>query len=310
MVKLKFTTISPLHISNGNELSYNIEYIEKDELFCKLDIQKASKRYSDNKLFDFSKSYSFRDFIRIVDDKKHLLEKSDFIYRLESSSDFLYHLRNARADGLKIVKEFINNNGKFYIPASSIKGTLATILGKDSIGIDDSIRQKFVILDSSQILEESFSILRTYKGRPSLNLICIKPFIDFEIEIRKLGDISLNQLKESIVTYYKKQFDTAIKCVSEYIPQGKSDKESGAEIFLGQLYEYKRVMDEELNKDEYLINLGFGSGTYFKLFDFITEIPTYFNSKTKRKEKPHTAFTFFDSEFIDPIGWCKLKIEE
>lgn len=310
MVKLKFTTISPLHISNGNELSYNIEYVERENKFCKLNILKASRRYADNNIFNFSNLYSFKDFIKVIDEKKYLLEESDYEYSLECSSDFILHLKNEQSEGKKIVKEFINGNGRFYVPGSSIKGTLATILSKDSIGVINNISQKFVILDSPLLNPESFNILRTYKARPSINIICMKQSSEFEIIIRKMGDISISQLKESITSYHKKQINTAIMNVKKYIPQIHSDKESGAELFLDQLNEFNRVIDEELSKNEYLINLGFGSGTYFKLFDSVTQIPTYWNRKSRRDEEPHTTFTFFDGEFIDHIGWCKLKIEE
>ena len=297
-------------ISNGNDLSFNIEYIERDELFCKLKINKASKRYADNRIFDFSRPYSFNDFIDVIDDKKHLLEESDFEYKLETSSDYVLHLRNERAAGQKIVKEFVNSNGMFYVPGSSIKGTLATILGRDSIGIDKHIKEKFVILDSGIIPQENFSVLRTYRGRPPLNLICMNAGVDFEIVIRKMGDVKIDQLRESIATYYKKQIDTAINYVKEYVPKDRAHRESGAEIYLAQLEELKRSLNEDFGSDKYLINIGFGSGTYFKLFKNVTKIPTFFNRKTRQEEEPHTTFSFFDGEYADHIGWCKLKIEK
>ncbi len=313
MVKLKFTTQKPLLISSGKDLSYNIEYIERNGLFCKLNLNKACNKYAENNLFDFSSSYSFKEFINRIEENKDLLKDTDFEYTLESSGEYLKHLRNEKAIGEKAVTEFVNSNGKFYVPGSSIKGTLATILGFEKIGIIDNIKQKFIIMDSDIIPNECFAIMRTCesheKARPPINMICMKPDTEFEIIIRKMGEISVNQLKEAIVNYYEKQVNTAIKYARKFLPKKRSGN-SGAEIFLALMYESKRSLMEDFEDDEYLINIGFGSGTYFKIFSNLDKIPTFKNDNTKRDEEAHTTFSFFDGEYADHIGWCKLTIEE
>ncbi len=307
MWQLNFETITPLHISNGNELGYNFDYVETNGILNVFDIAKVSKKIAKLNLFDFTKDYSFEEFNDIIEANKEKFDDDIFKYSVECSNRALYQLRNDNAEGKNIVKEFINSNGKFYIPGSSVKGVLATILHQEEIGIKNNITQKFVIRDSDYIDSENFFVDRTYKGRPSIQLMCLKSFTKFSLMITKTGNLSLPTLKAKLKTYYKKQLEQSIKYISQYTDNSKP--ESGANIFKDLLKEYKRVQYEELEEGEYLINLGFGSGLYFKIFNNV-QIPKFWNQKKREEQEPHTTFSFYDGEYIDHIGWCKLKIEE
>ncbi|MBU1678420.1 MAG: type III-A CRISPR-associated RAMP protein Csm5 [Bacteroidetes bacterium] len=309
MIKLNFNTLTPLHISNGNDLSFNIEYIEKDQKFCKLKINKAAKKYTENNLFDFSISYSFSDYIKIIEKNKNILYNSDFEYSLETSRGFLEHLKNTRADGQKIVKEFNNSNGKFYIPGSSVKGSIATIMGLESIGIQNNINEKFVIRDSDSLDSSMFLVLKTFVGRPPISLICLKSGSEFSLSISKYGMFNLSEFKKKLKIYYQSQILKAKIYAKKYFPNPTRHGESGAELFFKILAEAENWLSI-FGDDEFLINLGFGSGTYFKLFESVDKIPTNWNRKSREEEEPHTTFSFFDGEYLDHIGWCKLTIEE
>jgi len=307
MWKLNFETITPLHISNGNELGYNFDYLESDGIIKKYDLAKFSKRIVDLNLFDFTKSYSYKDFSSIIDENKQHFDDDLYEYEVECTNRALNQIRSDTAEGRNVIKEFINSNGKFYVPGSSVKGALATVLNRESIGIKNSIDQKFVILDSDFIDKAKLFVDRTYKGRPSIQLICVKPFTKFSLIVKKTGNISLQTLKAKLKTYYKNQLTKAIASVSKY--KDDVNHEAGANLYTDILEEYQRVLKEELSDGEYLINLGYGSGSYFKIFENV-KVPTFYNRKAREKQEAHTTFSFFDGEYIDHIGWCKLKIEE
>jgi len=307
MWKLNFETITPLHISNGNELSYNFDYLESDGIIKKYDLAKFSKRIVDLNLFDFTKSYSYKEFSSIIDENKQHFNGDLFEYEIECTDRALSQIRSDTAEGRNIIKEFINSNGNFYVPGSSVKGALATMLNRDSIGMKNSIQQKFVICDSNFIDETNLIVDRTYRGRPSIQLICVKPFTKFTLLVKKTGDILLQILKAKLKTYYKNQLTKAIENVSKY--KDEVNHEAGANLYKDILEEYLRVMKEELSDGQYLINIGYGSGSYFKIYANVP-IPTFWNRKAREKQNAHTTFSFFDGEYIDHIGWCKLKIEE
>ncbi len=307
MWKLNFQTLTPLHISNGNELGQNFDYIEQDGVVKKINLFKFSKRILELGLFNISQNYSYREFYNIIEQNKHLFVGDFFEYEVECTHRALNQIRSDTAEGKNVIKEFINSNGRFYIPGSSVKGVLATILRRESIGIRSSIEQKFVIHDSDFISNENMIVDRTYKGRPSIQLICLKPFTKFTLKVKKTGDILLQTLKDKLRTYYKIQLTKAIENVSKY--KDEVNHEAGANLYTEILEEYRRVLNEEINEDEYLINLGYGSGSYFKIYENI-KIPTFWNRKAKEEQEAHTTFSFYDGEYIDHIGWCKLTIEE
>ena len=307
MWKLNFQTITPLHISNGNELGQSFDYIEKNGFVNKFNLMKISKEILELNLFDFKNEYSFNQFRNIIEENKENFSNDVCEYSVECTSRALNQIRSDTAEGRNVIKEFVNSNGKFYVPGSSVKGVFATVLNRDSIGIRDSMAQKFVISDSDFIDSKNFIVDRTYKGRPSVQLICIKPFTEFSLTVKKTGDVSLQTLKAKLKTYYKNQLKKAIENVSEF--KDKFNLEAGANLFADLLEEYQRVQREEIKDGEYLINLGFGSGSYFKIFENVN-VPKFWNKKDKEYQEAHTTFSFFDGEFLDHIGWCKLKIEE
>ena len=62
--------------------------------------------------------------------------------------------------------------------------------------------------------------------------------------------------------------------------------------------------------DVNLVNIGFGGGSYYKLFDNVT-IPRFKNPGRKGiKEEAHTTFTVEIENENWQLGWCKLKIED
>lgn len=312
MIKLKFETITPIHISNGNQLAYNLEYILEDEYVSKLNPISAAKRIAKAGLFDFIRDYKFTEVIQIIEKNKLIFSDSDFDYKIYAVESFVRYLKNERRDGRKIIQEFINANGKFYIPGSSIKGMLTTILNrdpeKDPLGISTKnprIEDKFVITDSGYISNDNFSVDIALRP-PSINIMTLDPGVEFDSIIRKEGNLSIRNLREKLTAYSFEQMKKAKKHVNNYKNMEKTPK--GATAYLTILE--KMLGELNLDEQEYIVNLGFGGGSYYKLYNN-AGIPKFKNpGRRGKKEEAHTTFHVNIENELYQLGWCKLKIEE
>lgn len=312
MYKFKFTTITPVHISNGENLDQSFHYtVFRDELY-RIDHNKFSKLLAKKENIDFTKVIDLKTIENWV--RKYQLEIIDNAYSYSVSIDdnFKTHLSNPRAQGRRQVIEFINSNGKFYIPASSIKGALLTVLGVSTSGIqagpNADINDRIVFHDSDFIDSSNFRVYRTENRPPANNLICIKPNVKFEMSLVREGNLSIENLKSKLSEYSSTQINLALDNVVKY--KSRTDQLKGADHFEKALEEIDRM---KFRNDEYLINIGFGGGSWFKVFE--GTVPK-FNSKSpnpKRKGKPeeaHTTFSVSINNTLHHLGWCKLEIEE
>lgn len=314
MTTLHFKTITPLHIANGEQLGYGLDYVIRNEAaFCKLDFKKIADIFAEQGVLDFSKSYSLDDLIKLIDSHKSKLPEDCFSYKVLITKPFSNEITNERTTGQQFVSEFINSNGQFYIPASSIKGALRTVLAMNDnqgIGInvsDPKISDRFVIHDSSIISQENFNIFVTNNRPPKVNLMCLKKDLEFQIQIRKLGDLKMSVLREKLTEYSKKQIELAIDNITPF--KSTESEPKGADIFEESLI---KILNVELAPEEYLINLGFGGGSWFKIKSGL--IPKFEKKGRNKGRNPETeaAHTTFSINTSNPmhIGWCKLKIEE
>jgi len=221
-------------------------------------------------------------------------------------------LSDENRDGKKIVQEFINSNGNFYIPASSIKGMITTILNRNPdsnpLGINPKnpkLTDKFVITDSNYIDADKFAVDIANRP-PSINIMTLDPGVEFVSTIRKLGNLSISTLRDKLSTYSFMQLKKAEKYVSKFKEMERTPK--GATAY--HIVLEKLMSELKINDDEYIVNLGFGGGSYYKIFSDV-KIPT-FKSKRQRntEEEAHTTFTVNIENDIYQLGWCKLKIEE
>jgi len=312
MYRFKFTTITPLHISNGETLDQSFHYtVFKDELY-RIDHNKFSKLIAKKENIDFSQEINIKTIERWV--RKYQLniidEASSYFVKIHPT--FKAHLGNPRAQGKGQVIEFINSNGKFYIPASSIKGALLTVLGLVTSGIqagpNANIKDKIVFYDSDFINSEKFCVYRTENRPPANNLICLVPNSIFEMKLQKNGNLSINELREKLSDYSSTQIKLALKKIVKY--KSRKVQLKGADHFEKALIEIESI---RLKNNEYLINVGYGGGSWFKIFMNI--IPK-FKSKSpnpRRKgkdEEAHTTFSISINNSLKHLGWCKLEIEE
>lgn len=309
MYRFKFTTLSPLHISNGEKIDQNFHYtVYRDELY-KIDHKKFAKLLADKEKIDFTTDINTRTFENWV--RKYQLNIIDdaALYSVKVHSNFNSHLKNNRADGRRQVIEFINSNGKFYIPASSIKGALITSYGLNSLGINPSdakIEDKVVFHDSEEINSNNFSVYRTENRPPENNMICLDPDVSFSLNMTKKGIFDKNTFINKLKSYTEIQLENLNKVVAKFKSK-KLGKLSKADLFLRSIENINYLS----NKGETIINLGFGGGSWFKINGgnipkFESKVP----GKRNEEEPAHSSFSFTINRELVHIGWCKLEIEE
>lgn len=300
---LKFETISPVHISNGIELSNNLEYVIEDYKFHKLNIQKVSETLLDLNLFDFSKNYSLRDINKIISNNIGRFTDKDMVYSLLVDENIHRLVNSPNAEGQSFVREFINSNGKFYIPASSVKGAILTILHATKLGIDNEnpdIRDKFVFCDSNFLDEEFFEVIK-FDRPPPINLLCLKKGAHFEMTVRKKGNFDPDIFKNKLKKYTSIEIQKAKESIEKYEIE-KKDETFGSKLFKSSLNALTSVLSS-IKEDEYLMNFGFGGGTFFKIFESVLTIP-----KNRKGDDIHTTFSNMSENERFQIGWCKLTI--
>ncbi len=312
MLRLNFTTVTPLHIGNGEQLGYGIDYIIKNNFVYRLNPQKVATLFAEKHLVDFRRDYSFKDVIELIQKHYNLLNENHSSYKVKASQSFVEQINNERAIGRKYFGEFINSNGNFYIPASSVKGALLTVLNLNQLGIsteDPKIVDKVVFTDSDYITSNNFEVYLTNNRPPKVSLLCLKEGVNFSLTLRKTGSLNKEQMRKCLEVYSHTQIELAKKYVIKYKSK-PGQRPKGADIYFEALNEISKL---SLTKNEYLINIGFGGGSWFKVFkNIVPKFPSKSPNRERRgkDEEAHTSVSFNFNGRTDHIGWCKLKIEE
>lgn len=309
MYKFNFTTITPLHISNGEELYQNFNYTAYRGDIYKINHLKFSQIVAKSENVDFTSDIG----IEVIESwvKKYQLTIIDEAtkYNVKIHETFNAHLENKRAVGRRQIIEFINSNGKFYVPASSVKGAILTPLGEPSLGIkhqEPQIADRVVFNDSEELNSENFSVYRTENRPPENNLICLDPGVSFSLLMRKKGNFDKISFLKKLKSYTDTQLENLNHEVAKFTSK-RTGKLRKADLFLRSI--------EEINKlatnNENIINIGYGGGSWFKITE--GQIPK-FKSKLPDKrnvlEAAHSSYSFTIDRELTHIGWCKLEIEE
>ncbi len=309
MYKFNFTTITPLHISNSEVLDQNFHYTAYRGDVYKIDHLKFAKLIAKKEKVDFTSEITTKVIESWV--KKHQLTIIDdaVSYSVKIHETFQAHLDNQRAIGRRQIIEFINSNGNFYIPASSIKGALLTPLGINSLGInpaDPKIGDRVVYYDSETIPSEHFSVYRTENRPPENNLICLDPGVNFSLTMQKKGKFDKDVFFQKLRSYTDTQLENLNNEVAKF-KSNRAGKLRKADLFLRSIEEINTLAA----KGETLINIGYGGGSWFKISE--GKIPR-FKSKIPQKkhieEPAHSSYSFTINRELVHIGWCKLEIEE
>lgn len=309
MYKFNFTTITPLHISNGEELYQNFNYTAYRGDIYKINHIKFSRMIAKIENVDFTSDIG----IKLIESwfKKHQLSIIDdaFIYSVKIHETFNAHLENQRAIGRRQIIEFINSNGKFYIPASSVKGALLTSLGETSLGInhqDPHIEDRVVFYDSEELNSENFSVYRTENRPPENNLICLDPGVTFSLLMRKNGKFDKSNFLKKLKSYTDTQLENLNREVAKFTSK-RTGKLRKADLFLRSIEEINTLAAN----DETIINIGYGGGSWFKISEgHIPKFKSKLPNKRNVLEPAHSSYSFTIDRELAHIGWCKLELEE
>ena len=214
--KLKLTTLSTVHIGDGVELE-PISYIIKDNFLYNFDetyvleiiLQEKKdidikKLESIDTLVEFFKSY--KDFI--IENK---LYKTKIVVAKDIAKLYENDYGKSNNDDESFNKMLIQKNistinpytNKYevYIPGSSIKGALKTVLG---LSVDDSRLLK--ISDTTGKIVQSqiaWSLRKTKSSNIPQKLEIISKGSIYEFEISKSDIFEFNELKEKLHQFYK-----------------------------------------------------------------------------------------------------------
>lgn len=307
--KFNFTTITPLHISNGEVLDQNFHYTAYRGDIYKIDHLKFAQLIAKKEKLDFSQEIT----TSIIESwiKKHQLTIIDDAssYSVKIHESFKAHLENSRAVGRRQVIEFINSNGKFYIPASSVKGSILTTLGIDSLGInpsDPNINDKIVFNDSVQLESDRFSVYRTENRPPENSLICLDPGENFYLTMRKKGVFDKDVFMKKLKSYTEVQLENLNREVAKFKSK-RTGKLRQADLYLRAIEKINTLSA----KNEPLINIGYGGGSWFKIKE--GKVPKFKSKLPNKKhveEPAHSSFSFTIDRELAHIGWCKMEIEK
>ncbi len=128
------------------------------------------------------------------------------------------------------------------------------------------------------------------------------------MKLQKNGNLAIDELREKLSNYSSTQIKLALEKIVKY--KSRKDQLKGADHFEKALIEIESI---RLENGEYLINLGYGGGSWFKVFENI--VPKFKskspNPRIKRNdEEAHTTFSVSINNSLKHLGWCKLEIEE
>jgi CRISPR/Cas system CSM-associated protein Csm5 (group 7 of RAMP superfamily) len=297
MLKLHFETITPLFIGSGEVLEKDFHYKIEDAELKKYNENEIVKDLAMNEVFDFKKGLTVADLHGIIKARDYK-ETKYFDYSVGLAHSFNDHINNTTSEGKDEVHEFVNSDGKFYIPGSSIKGALCTVLGLDKLGISTSIKERFVIHDTSYLDPFDFLVAH-YERPPYVNLITMTKGSKFEIVISKSEGLSKDKIESSVSNFFNTQISKAISELTGF-NAGHND------IALPMQNLFEDLQSEY--KNSVIMNIGFGGGSWFKIQK--GNIPKFTKVKNTEPEIPLTTYHYSFKKVMFHIGWCKLEVEE
>lgn len=216
--KIKITTLSPIHIGDGTEYE-PINYVVKenflytfDEQFVLEKIYEHDKKLpTDDKLLDIYLLVAFlrskADFIienKLYKNKIEIVKDIADLYQ----SDFGTSRNHDESINQMLINKHVSTMNPYtqqlqpYIPGSSIKGSLQTVL---NLSVEDS--QKLKISDSIGMNVKNqiaWSVRITSKGSIPQKLEIISSNSSFECEISKKNSLDFKDIMSSLHSFYEK----------------------------------------------------------------------------------------------------------
>lgn len=334
-VRLKITTVTPVAIGSGKELSPYADYVVDNEIVYFIDTKKSIAKIM-AKGDQFFENYisgvaNGIDNNRSLFDLRGFLLNNKIIRDINEVSSVHCHLIGEANSKLPIKAMIQSPVGEPYFPGSTIKGALKTALMYGYLKSNE---------DGEQIIE---NVLTRRNNLPNFDSL-EKQFETFvDSNNRLIRSNTIQQVTDS--TFLKQEAKVVVDCYRkmpirlESIPSGMTAEfeltleDCMWEYMVEQIYEYVRdsidrefeIIDKQDGVDDYhnclvgiedqiagadkntaYIRLGFGKGYYFNslgiaIYDYVMQ-----KGKKKLKDKFEE---FINDNFARGLG-SKIKLEE
>ena len=283
-ITLKFKTITPVFIGSGEVLERGFHYTVEDNRILKYDEKVVIAQIAERGEFDFTHDENLTvDLLKIKIAGISPEIPGLFQYKVALSETVPAHKdKNKNSKAKKRVGEFVNSNGKFYIPGSTIKGCLNTLF-KPTILSGKKITERFLIYDSDPLENGNFEV-DDFDWFPYYSLLVLKKGSKFTITIPKPGILTKTNLEEQIRSYFKSQVENA-----------KIKLRKNAENNQKNLTELDKFLKDNKDYNQMLVNLGYGGGGWFKM---------------NKGAIPPTSANKGESPYKIHVGWCSVEIVE
>lgn len=151
MPKLQLETLSPIHIGSGRELQENIDYVyfRNENNIAKID---------ERKIFELIGEENLDKWVSIIDNGEQLidyLEKRGNNLQAQAIAQRIMKVTNAPSS--KPIREQVHTGmGQAFIPGSSLKGSIRTVLLTYMIYAEDNDKSKDSFVDNINNLQQRF----------------------------------------------------------------------------------------------------------------------------------------------------------
>lgn len=317
---------------NFNKLIIKLDDNEKEKLL------KEIEEKSPNKIRTNINSFLNEKFNKIDFEYKINIEKIKGKIEGEKIDNLIQDLYEKNLKQISIeksnslnIKEFINVYYKKYIPGSSIKGAIRTALidqsfsnDYDKLEKDKKINEDYfknLIVTDSKFNTDNENIEISAISRASKNnfIEVLQPNFEtrFYIKIRNDDKFNENNIIRSINNFYKKNllfYIDKLKDVNEKLNNDdRKDKERKKERNSKVIFQFKKILKiiNELEENEFILNIGFGGGKIFKTVDSkISGIEKRFRPSFKNKLNLGTLEIPYTISLVNEkiMGWVKCKI--
>ena len=230
------------------------------------------------------------------------------------------------------INEFINSLGRHYIPWSSLKGAIRTVLTNENIQeskIENDPFKKLIIRDSEIINKwiEIWPLARVSKKQGKVDGIYaefLKPWVIINTQIIIKSFLDEKTLEEIIFTK-----ENIIQSSNKYIKQKiekyiqelkllklKTISEEKKQKIDTSIISFNKILKEfkSLTKDEFILNLWFGWWYWFKCFSWNENHPDmdWISKKSKLRDYsiniPRTNYnTKLEKTSLDNLWFIKCK---
>ena len=291
--KIKITTLSPIHIGNG-EMLEPISFIIKDDYLYLIDDEFLfSKFITDGEIKNYKLFDDIASIVEFLKGKRdYIIQNQLYISKIPVASDIvkLYEKEYGKSNNNDnsfnqiLIQQHIstinpyNNRFEPYIPGSSIKGALQTVLNlsesesralkiSDSIGLDVKNR----IAWSVRKAKKTDNDRKSKKSDIPQKLEVIEKNSIFETEISKKDKLTFEEIKDRLHSFYKK---------------------ADSKLYMRYSFEIKQ-------DNQFLLRVGRYVGREFMSNNNLLEKPKT-KSIFKNKEK--------DNKSEEPFGWLLCEI--